>query len=454
MQEVLEEGTEEGHDESCFIVENRTSPIVIHDSDSEPELGAGASQPPIQDPPIPPPEGLDLAPDLENRSVSHQTVPSPSPNVGGAVGGASSGADVTVQASSHVGVTSLEAGPSTSAAGDGIQSRLKEEKLDSPEEDESYIRGSHGSSKATPMLSGEGERGEVDTSEVVRRSKGKHKMGAREGDRHLKSLRHHKRSSHKKHHRKCRRKSRSWGLSDTEEEGEEGEREGEEGKRQRHLKKGASVSPLGRGKQYKRHKHKKRRQSKEKDVKRERGRSEESSERDKRARKRRRRRLEERDIEGVQTSDVTFETKGTSDADPEPVDVDSDLDHVIQASSGRGAGGEWVGVAPSGASSSEQLLQQAEAIEEEIQANKRVILKSALKRERIQLLHRNLHGSQDSGGGGGGGVAGQGGVASGGSTDPDRMMLEEELTHLNQEIKSKKRKLLRVVKSMEEKHRL
>lgn len=96
------------------------------------------------------------------------------------------------------------------------------------------------------------------------------------------------------------------------------------------------------------------------------------------------------------------------------------------------------------AETSEQLIQEARAIEEEIRASKREILKSAIKKERIELLHRNMHGSS---------LQGREGVANGrGVTDETEtdVMLWGELDQLNKEIRSKKKQLLSVVKHMED----
>lgn len=99
----------------------------------------------------------------------------------------------------------------------------------------------------------------------------------------------------------------------------------------------------------------------------------------------------------------------------------------------------------------EQLMQEAKAIEDEIRSSKQMILKSALKRERIELLHRNMHGPSISQGDEGGvGVPKEGGVVCDyACTDG---MLQDELTELNNEIASKKRRLLKVVKHMEEEY--
>jgi hypothetical protein len=84
------------------------------------------------------------------------------------------------------------------------------------------------------------------------------------------------------------------------------------------------------------------------------------------------------------------------------------------------------------------LMLEAKAIEEEIRSNKSKLLKSVLKKERIELLHRSLHGkpvSQDER------VSKKGGVVE---------TLQDELMQLNEEIVSEKRRLLKVVKRMEE----
>ena len=88
----------------------------------------------------------------------------------------------------------------------------------------------------------------------------------------------------------------------------------------------------------------------------------------------------------------------------------------------------------------EQLIQEVKAIDDEIRASKREILKSVLKKERIKLLHRHMQAGSSSGGVG---------VAST-SKDTEQQVLQDELAQLNEKIVSEKRRLLKVVKHMEE----
>ncbi len=88
----------------------------------------------------------------------------------------------------------------------------------------------------------------------------------------------------------------------------------------------------------------------------------------------------------------------------------------------------------------EQLIQEAKAIDEEIKASKREILKSALKKERIKLLQKNMRMSDGSGVG----------VASRTAENVEQMVLQDELAQLNEKLVSEKRRLLKVVKHIEE----
>ena len=99
------------------------------------------------------------------------------------------------------------------------------------------------------------------------------------------------------------------------------------------------------------------------------------------------------------------------------------------------------------------LLEEARALDEEILTNKKEILKSALKKERIELLHRNMHGSALKGKEEGEGAGlGERGVVGG--RDCTNEMLRDELDQLNEEIRSSKKQLLSVVKRMEEEEQM
>lgn len=89
------------------------------------------------------------------------------------------------------------------------------------------------------------------------------------------------------------------------------------------------------------------------------------------------------------------------------------------------------------------LRQEANAIDEEIRSSKRQLLKSVLRKERIELLHRNLHGKPVARG------LSKKGFVVGGAGCSDRR-LQDELVQLNEDIVSEKRRLLKVVKRMEE----
>ena len=96
----------------------------------------------------------------------------------------------------------------------------------------------------------------------------------------------------------------------------------------------------------------------------------------------------------------------------------------------------------------EVLKQEALAIEDEIRISKLEILRSGLRKERIELLHRNIHGTPLPGG-----VDRDGGVgccivdSKAGCSD---QLLQEELVQLDRKIASGKRQLLKVMRSMEE----
>ena len=121
--------------------------------------------------------------------------------------------------------------------------------------------------------------------------------------------------------------------------------------------------------------------------------------------------------------------------------------------------------------SSERLVQEAEAIDVEIRDSKRRILRSALKKERIELLHKNLYRKsleeeeeeeeeEEVAPDVGGAVLLRMGrrrrrrrrrVGTGKGEGPSsERALKLELSQLNQEILSQKRQLLRVVKHIEE----
>lgn len=93
----------------------------------------------------------------------------------------------------------------------------------------------------------------------------------------------------------------------------------------------------------------------------------------------------------------------------------------------------------------DDLLKETHAIEEEIRSNKRAILKSSLRKERIELLHKNMHGTSLGSGGGGRGEGGGG--AAGASSDEE---LQAKLVELDREILSGKQQLLMVMKRMEQ----
>lgn len=111
--------------------------------------------------------------------------------------------------------------------------------------------------------------------------------------------------------------------------------------------------------------------------------------------------------------------------------------------------------APTSAAGDEQLMQEAKDLEMEIRASKHKILRSSLMKERIELLHRNMHGKPIHGGSREVGVAGEErGVASGDQAHTSQLLLEKELVQLNKELRTEKRRLLKVVKHMEEENGL
>ena len=92
----------------------------------------------------------------------------------------------------------------------------------------------------------------------------------------------------------------------------------------------------------------------------------------------------------------------------------------------------------------EDLVNETHAIEEEIRSGKREILKSSLRKERIELLHRNVHGTSmgdEIGGGEGGGA----------DMCLDKV-LRARLAELDEEIIKEKRQLLLVMKRMEQRN--
>lgn len=97
----------------------------------------------------------------------------------------------------------------------------------------------------------------------------------------------------------------------------------------------------------------------------------------------------------------------------------------------------------------EDLLNETHAIEKEIRRGKHEILKISLRKERIELLHRNIHGTTlgHEVEGLGAGVAGGGGAGM--CSDE---VLRARLAELDEEIISEKQKLLRVTRRMEERN--
>ena len=91
----------------------------------------------------------------------------------------------------------------------------------------------------------------------------------------------------------------------------------------------------------------------------------------------------------------------------------------------------------SGEGAKDSLAQEAKDIEEKIRSSKRELLKSMLKKERIELLHRNLHRKPASG-------------VQGSEAGGSERKLQEELVQLEEDIVMEKRRLLKVVKRMEE----
>ena len=92
-----------------------------------------------------------------------------------------------------------------------------------------------------------------------------------------------------------------------------------------------------------------------------------------------------------------------------------------------------------------QLMEELECVDEKLKDNKKQLLKSLLRKERIQLLHRSLHGESlgEEEGGCEGGEGGEGG-------EQHRGRLEVELASLNRAIASEKTQLLHVMMRMED----
>ena len=93
----------------------------------------------------------------------------------------------------------------------------------------------------------------------------------------------------------------------------------------------------------------------------------------------------------------------------------------------------------------ENLVCETQAIEKEISNGKEKILKSLLRKERMELLHKNTH---DTTLGSGDGNAPSEGVASGSGIFTDEV-LRAQLAELDEEIICEKRKLLCVLKKIE-----
>ena len=94
-------------------------------------------------------------------------------------------------------------------------------------------------------------------------------------------------------------------------------------------------------------------------------------------------------------------------------------------------------------STKEELLQESRDIEEEITNNKKEILKSSLRKERIELLHRTVHGNA---------LSENGSTGSGGSEDGRQLSkpeLESQLTELERDLVKEKQELLKVICRLE-----
>jgi len=91
----------------------------------------------------------------------------------------------------------------------------------------------------------------------------------------------------------------------------------------------------------------------------------------------------------------------------------------------------------------EELLQESKAIEEEISNSKKEILKSSLRKERIELLHRTVHGNALSGIG----LTGSSGSREG--KQLSKLELESQLTELERDIVKEKQELLKVMCRLE-----
>ena len=96
-------------------------------------------------------------------------------------------------------------------------------------------------------------------------------------------------------------------------------------------------------------------------------------------------------------------------------------------------------------SSRQDLLQESLAIEEEIARSKREILKSSLRKERIELLHKNMHGKSM---GGEEGSKNDAGERSRNTLSKNE--LQAQLVGLEKDIVTEKQKLLRVLTRLEQ----
>lgn len=372
-------------DESCFITRNNftspSSPIVIHGSDSESDSGEQVQVVDLDGEN----EGFASTRHLEERPNSNQNIPVSS-----------------VGTSQIVKDERAADGNRYSTAGTSTDYVNSPKRLDCPGESTSISSDESRAFEGSRLVS----------------SKGKSRMGS-DGTRHKKSLRHVRKSSHKKKHHhshrstKHRRRSRSTERSDWS--AEEGEEEYERG-----LSRVSSLSPP-------REKHHRSKEHKRKHHRtKERGLEDESFNGNPHV-------TENSGETSLGTSHVT-ENSGETNLGTGHVTVDSGETSYVTGDSGETSRG-----------TSEQLIQEAIDIEEEIRANKREILKSALKKERIELLHRNMHGSSLQGKEGG--ASGRGVADKHACTD---VMLLDELGELNEEIRSKKKQLLSVVKRMED----
>ncbi len=97
--------------------------------------------------------------------------------------------------------------------------------------------------------------------------------------------------------------------------------------------------------------------------------------------------------------------------------------------------------------SRELLLKESRVIEEEIEKSKREILKSSLRKERMELLHNCLHGQLSPGRELCG--VGQGGSAEGEVVEMSEHKLEAQLADIEKNIVKEKQQLLKVMSSLE-----